>query len=140
MMGTQISMFYGFGWAGFFLCFYFNLSYVVIGIYDFCVGLRTSNREKMDEARKKYYYLKIKEYEKGNESANKELVGEWVKLGNLNNNYFGELPEINIRVEEYTMFKALGKMELEVRKISELRMLEKKNHRKKNNTVTRKKL
>jgi hypothetical protein len=59
-MGTVISLFYGMGWAGFVFCFYFNLTFVAIGIYDFCVGMRTSNREKMDQARKKYYYHKIK--------------------------------------------------------------------------------
>jgi hypothetical protein len=61
-MGSIITIFYGFGWAGFVFCFYFNLSHVVIGIYDLCVGLKISNRQKMDAARKKYYYGKIKDY------------------------------------------------------------------------------
>jgi hypothetical protein len=59
-MGTTISVFYGMGWAGFVFCFYFNLSHVVIGVYDLCVGVKVSNRAKMDEARKKYYYSKIR--------------------------------------------------------------------------------
>lgn len=91
-MGGVISAFYGFGWAGFILCFYFNMAHVVIGVYDMCVGLRISNRRKMDDARKKYYYGKIKDYEKNNEAASKDIVNHWLKLGNLNNNYYGELP------------------------------------------------
>ena len=59
-MGPTITIFYGLGWAGFILVFYFNITHVVIGLYDLCVGLRTSNRLKMDNARKKYYYSKIK--------------------------------------------------------------------------------
>ena len=55
-----ISMFYGVGWAGFVFCFYFNIMFVIFGVYDLCIGLRVSNREKMDNARKKYYYDKIK--------------------------------------------------------------------------------
>jgi hypothetical protein len=43
----------------------------------------------MDAARKKYYYNKIKEYEKDNESSSKQLVNKWVKLGNLNNRSYG---------------------------------------------------
>lgn len=53
-------MFYGIGWAGFVFCFYFNIMFVIFGVYDLCIGLRVSNREKMDNARKKYYYDKIK--------------------------------------------------------------------------------
>jgi hypothetical protein len=54
--------FYGLGWAGFAACMYFNLSFVCINIYDLCVGLRVSNRVKMDDARKRYYYNKIRGY------------------------------------------------------------------------------
>jgi len=55
-MGSTIAFFYGIGWAAFLLCFYFNLTYVGIGIYDFITGLRSTSRAKMDEARKTYYY------------------------------------------------------------------------------------
>ena len=61
-MGDVITHFYGLGWAGFVFCFYFNASFIIIGVYDLCVGLRVSNRAKMDAARKKYYYDKIKDY------------------------------------------------------------------------------
>ena len=43
----------------------------------------------MDQARKKYYYDKIKDYEKDNEEASKDLVSRWVRLGNINNSYYG---------------------------------------------------
>lgn len=38
------------------------------------------------------------------------------------------------------MRKVLGRFEVTVRKISELKMMEKRNHKKRNNTVTRKKI
>jgi hypothetical protein len=57
-----------------------------------CAGLKVSNRAKMDEARKKFYFQKIREYEKENEASSKYLVSKWVKLGNLNNKSYGDLP------------------------------------------------
>jgi hypothetical protein len=61
-IGKTISIFYGLGWLGFGLCLFFNLTHVVIGVYDLCVGFRVTNRQKMDDARKRYYYAKIKDY------------------------------------------------------------------------------
>jgi hypothetical protein len=43
-MGDKIALFYGLGWAGFASCFYFNVTHIVIGLYDFCVGLKATNR------------------------------------------------------------------------------------------------
>jgi hypothetical protein len=60
------AVFYNLGWVGFACCCYFNLSFVGIGIYDLCVGLKDSNRSKMDKARKKYYFHKIRDYESEN--------------------------------------------------------------------------
>ncbi len=54
-LGAATKLFYGIGWTGFACCMYFNLGHVSIGIFDFCVGLKLSNRAKMDKARKKYY-------------------------------------------------------------------------------------
>ena len=97
-MDGTVRLFHGLGWTGFISVFYFNLFYVVIVIYDLCMGLKISNRQKMDYARKKYYFQKIEEYEKDNEEANKELVNRWVRLGNINGSYYGELPEVNVRI------------------------------------------
>ena len=83
-LGNSVQMFYGIGWAGFIFCFYFNISHVLISIYDLCVSLKVSNREKMDDARKKYYYAKIKDYEKDNDASSKEIVNQWMRLGNIN--------------------------------------------------------
>lgn len=55
-------LFYGMGWAGFVFCMYFNLGHICIGVYDLCTGLKISNRAKMDNARKKFYFSKINEY------------------------------------------------------------------------------
>lgn len=89
----------------------------------------------MDSARKKYYYNKIKEYEKDNESSSKQLVNKWVKLGNLNNRSYGEMPEINVRVEQYVIKRTGSKYELEFKKISSLKMKAERNYRKSNNTT-----
>ncbi len=113
-------VFYGLGWAGFAMCLYFNISFITINIYDLCVGLRVSNRVKMDEARKRYYYMKIRDYEKDNEASSKDLVGRWVKLGNLNNKAYGELPEINVRIELYEIKKVSNKYEVSIKKITRL--------------------
>lgn len=43
-IGSVIVIFYGLGWAGFTSCFYFNMTHIVIGVYDFCVGIKISNR------------------------------------------------------------------------------------------------
>ena len=61
MAGT-IRIFSSLGWLGFILCFYFNLSFVVTGVYDLCLGMQTSARSRMDSARKAYYYNKIADY------------------------------------------------------------------------------
>jgi hypothetical protein len=61
-LAESTKIFYGLGWAAFAACMYFNLSFVCINIYDLCVGLRVSNRAQMDQARKKYYYHKIRDY------------------------------------------------------------------------------
>ena len=45
-----------------------------------------------------------------------------------------------MRIEEYRMRNTLGKFDVEVRKIGELRMMKPKSHRKKNNTVTSRKI
>lgn len=36
-------------------------------------------------------------------------VNRWVKLGNLNSRCYGELPDINVRVESYRIGKNQGK-------------------------------
>jgi hypothetical protein len=128
-------LFYGLGWAGFAACFYFNISFICTGLYDFCVGLRVSNRAKMDEVRKRYYFSKIREYEKDNESSSKELVSRWVKLGNLNDKAYGELPEINVRIELYEFRRVNGKFELTVKKLTSLRMKAKSKLRRTNQTT-----
>ena len=45
------------------------------------------------------------------------MVNRWIMQGNVNNNYYGELPEINVRIEEYRLGLFLGKLEVRVKKI-----------------------
>lgn len=108
-LASLTKIFYGLGWAGFAACFYFNISFICMNIFDLCTGLRVSNRAKMDDARKRYYFAKIRDYEKDNEASSKELVSRWVRLGNLNNKAYGELPEINVRIELYEIRKVSNK-------------------------------
>ena len=61
-MELTVRAFQGLGWFGFVLVFYFNIAFIVMVVYSFCVGLRVSNRKLMDEARKTYYFDKIKDY------------------------------------------------------------------------------
>ena len=63
----------------------------------------------------------------------------WTRLGNINKSYYGELPEINVRIEEYTLRMTLGKFDVGVKKMDNLQMMKPKSHRKKNNTITTKK-
>lgn len=106
-----------------------------MGVYDLCIGLRVTNRAKMDNARKKYYYSKIKEYEKDNEASSKVLVSKWVKLGNLSGKSYGELPEINVRLEFYEIKKVANRFEVTIKKITSLKMKSVTKLRKANNTT-----
>ena len=58
-MGKTISALNGLGWVGFACCCYYNLMFIAIGVYDFCFGLRVSNLQKMENARRKFYNHKI---------------------------------------------------------------------------------
>jgi hypothetical protein len=52
----------------------------------------------MDKARKFYYMRRLKTYEEENEDVPLNVVNQWVKLGNLNNRKYDELPDINLRI------------------------------------------
>jgi hypothetical protein len=54
-MGGTIKAFQVIGWVSFILIFYFNLSFLIMVVYDLCSGFKKSNRTKMDHARKIYY-------------------------------------------------------------------------------------
>lgn len=60
---SSIQMFYRFGWVGFGMVFLFNCGFIVLYIYDTYRGCKMTNRDMMDEARKIYYYDKLKKYE-----------------------------------------------------------------------------
>lgn len=59
----SIQMFYRFGWVGFAMVFFFNCGFIVLAIYDTYRGCKMTNRQMMDEARKIYYYNKLKSFE-----------------------------------------------------------------------------
>lgn len=52
----------------------------------------------MSEARKDFYYDKIKSFENENSDVPMSSVNKWVKLGNLIDRNFDDLPNIYIRV------------------------------------------
>ena len=78
----------------------------------------------MDEARRFYYYDKLKSFEEENDDVPIGLVNKWVKLGNLNKRDYDELPDINLRVEYFRIAKYPNKSsyEIEMKKLLELYM------------------
>lgn len=137
----SIQMFYRFGWVGFGMVFLFNIGFIVLYIYDTVQGCRMTNKQMMDEARKIYYYNKLKEYEEENEDAPLGLVNKWVRLGNLNKRDYDALPDVNIRVEYFRIAKLdNGHFEIEMKKLVELYMNIEFNYSKDNNVNCGRKL
>ena len=62
-------------------------------------------------------------------------MNRWVKLGNLNDNSYGDLPEINIRIELYEFKKAGPKIDLSIKKLTSLKMKARLRLHKPNNTT-----
>ena len=87
------------------MVFVFNIGFIILFIIDTYRGCKKTNRQHMDEARRVYYYQKLKAYEEENEDVPLGLVNKWVKLGNLNERDYDELPDVNIRVEYYRIAK-----------------------------------
>ena len=96
----------------------------------------------MDQARRVYYYGKLKQYEEQNEDVPLGLVNKWVKLGNLNKRDYDELPDINIRVEYFRIIKTPNSntYEIEMKKLLELFMNIEYNFSKQNNINVGRKL
>jgi hypothetical protein len=139
---NAVRLFYRFGWAGFGLVFFFNSSFIVLLLYDLVLECRALPRMLMCEARKLYYYNKIKSYEEQNEELPLALANKWVKLGNLNNRNYEELPDISIRVECFKISKHSGGIgyEIEMNKLLELFMNIEFNFAKDNNVSVGKKI
>lgn len=58
-----------------------------------------------------------------------------MKLGNLKNQAYGDLPEINVRIEMYEFRKIATKFHLLIKKITKLAMKKHLKLRKPNNTT-----
>lgn len=76
----------------------------------------------MDQARKIYYMQKIEECDPEGEGMPLGLVNKWVKLGNLNNRKYQELPDINLRLEYFRVFKSSKGYEIDMKKLLEVYM------------------
>ena len=131
----SLDAYYQLGWFGFALVMTFNIGFVVLLIFDIVQGCRENNRQLMDEARRKYYYDKITDYEKDRDQVPLALMNKWVKKGNLNNRNQAELPEINVRVEYYKLIKHGGYYDVDVLKTVELYMNTDFNFHQENNTT-----
>ena len=96
----------------------------------------------MDEARRLYYYDKLKTFEEENDDVPIGLVNKWVKLGNLNKRDFDELPDINLRVEYFRIAKYPNKSsyEIEMKKLIELFMNAEFNFHVENNVSVARKM
>ena len=124
------------------MVFVFNLSFLVLFIYDVYRGCKKSNRELMDEARRTYYYDKLKAFEEENEDVPLGIVNKWVRLGNLNERNYDELPDVNIRLEYYRISR-IGRgpsYSVEAKKLLELFMNVEFNFQKDNNVNAGRKL
>ena len=98
LIAPAVNIYYAIGWLGFVMCFVFNIGHITIWVYDCVLGCRKSSRDLMDEARKRFYMEKLKQFEDENKDFSLGLVNKWVKLGNLNNRKYDVLPDINLRV------------------------------------------
>jgi hypothetical protein len=98
LIAPAVNIYYAIGWLGFVMCFVFNIGHIAIWVYDCVLGCRKSSRDLMDEARKRFYMEKLKQFEDENKDVSLGLVNKWVKLGNLNNRKYDALPDINLRV------------------------------------------
>lgn len=76
----------------------------------------------MDESRKVYYMDKIQSYEDENEDVPLSIVNKWVKLGNLMDRKFDDLPHLNLKVEYVCIRKSRNGYEIELKKIFEISM------------------
>lgn len=63
------------------------------------------------------------------------MVNKWVRLGNLNNRNYDELPDVNIRLEYFCISKLprSNNYEVHVKKLLELYMNVEFNYHKENN-------
>lgn len=138
----SITTFYQLGWVGFVTVFVFNLSFVALMFFDLYKGCKKTNKEIIDEARRLYYYDKLKSFEQENEDVPLGLVNKWVKLGNLNERNYDELPDVNIRVEYFRIAKMprSSAYDVEVKKLLDLYMNIEFNFQKDNNVNMGKKL
>lgn len=59
---TDTTNYYAFGWISFITVFVFNISFIIIMIYDIIRGFRKSNRQFIIEARQNYFFKLIKAY------------------------------------------------------------------------------
>lgn len=104
------------------------------------MGCRKSNRQQMDEARKIYYMDKLKSYEDENEDVPVALVNRWVKLGNLNDRNYDELPDLNLRIEYFRVKKVTLGFEIDMKKLFDVFMNIEFNYQKENNLSAAKKI
>jgi hypothetical protein len=79
----------------------FNFGYLVLCIYDLIQGYKFSNREMIDAARRDYYYDKLQKVEIETGEPPLNMLTECVKLGNLNNRFTENLPDVSLRIEMY---------------------------------------
>lgn len=94
----------------------------------------------MDEARKIYYMDKLKSYEDENEDVPVALVNRWVKLGNLNDRKYDELPDLNLRIEYFRVKKVTLGFEIDMKKLFDVFMNIEFNYQKENNLSAAKKI
>lgn len=108
IFGTQASpdsvrLYFLLGWIGFGLVMIFNFAYFILVCIDLYYSYKYTNREMIDMNRKDFYYNKLSDLEAKDKDVPVDVMAECVKKGNLNNRKLNKLPDVDFRIELYTI-------------------------------------
>jgi hypothetical protein len=93
---TYASLFFVIGWVTFAFVYLFNIGFLVLFCLNWFQNCNYTNREILEESRKKFYFNLLKEHEDRNEPT--PLMTEWMKKGNIYGEKLKSLPEISYRM------------------------------------------
>lgn len=104
------------------MVFFFNLGFVFLMIFDIVWGCKQTNQQMMDESRRIYYYDKLQTYETEHSDVPVGMINKWVKMGNLNNRHYDDLPDVDVRIEYFKIMKVNDAYEVEIKILLDLFM------------------
>lgn len=122
------------------MVFVFNIGFVFLMIFDVVWGCRKSNKEMMDEARRIYYYGKLASYQNEHNDVPVGMINKWVKMGNLNNRNYEELPDVDVRIEYFKIMKVGQVYQVQIKILLDLFMCIEFNFGEVNNVDSQKRI